>query len=181
MCIRDSYGLVCCLFVMINQRNYMGQWHLQKEMSAQEQLFMMNKAQYELSKENIELINRKCHDLKHQIAGLRNITDSEERRQVVDSIEKSVMIYDSILHTGNPILDTVLTEKSLVCQENGIRMHGIIDGKLLFFMDAIDIYTLFGNALDNAIEANRKVEEEKRCISILIHEKVNLILSLIHI
>ena len=163
------------LFVMINQRNYMGQWHLQKEMSAQEQLFMMNKAQYELSKENIELINRKCHDLKHQIAGLRNITDSEERRQVVDSIEKSVMIYDSILHTGNPILDTVLTEKSLVCQVNGIRMHGIIDGKLLFFMDAIDIYTLFGNALDNAIEANRKVEEEKRCISILIHEKVNLI------
>ena len=149
--------------------------HLQKEMSAQEQLFMMNKAQYELSKENIELINRKCHDLKHQIAGLRNITDSEERRQVVDSIEKSVMIYDFILHTGNPILDTVLTEKSLVCQENGIRMHGIIDGKLLFFMDAIDIYTLFGNALDNAIEANRKVEEEKRCISILIHEKVNLI------
>ena len=64
---------------MINQRNYMGQWHLQKEMSAQEQLFMMNKAQYELSKENIELINHKCHDLKHQIAGLRNITDSEER------------------------------------------------------------------------------------------------------
>lgn len=173
--LHGIYGLVCCLFSMINQRNYMGQWHLQKEMSAQEQLFMMNKAQYELSKENIELINHKCHDLKHQIAGLRNITDSEERRQVVDSIEKSVMIYDSILHTGNPILDTVLTEKSLVCQENGIRMHGIIDGKLLFFMDAIDIYTLFGNALDNAIEANRKVEEEKRCISILIHEKVNLI------
>ena len=54
-------------------------------------------------------------------------------------------------------------------------MHGMIDGKLLFFMDAVDIYTLFGNALDNAIEANRKVAEDKRCISILIHEKVNLI------
>ena len=173
--LHGIYGLVCCLFVMINQRNYMSNWHLQKEMAEQQQIFAANKAQYEMSKENIERINRKCHDLKHQIAGLRNITDADERCQIVDSIEKSVMIYDAILHTGNPILDTVLTEKSLICQENGIRMHGIIDGKLLFFMDAIDIYTLFGNALDNAIEANRKVEKEKRCISILIHEKVNLI------
>lgn len=169
------YGLICCLFIMINERNHIQQWNLQKEMTEKERLWMMNKAQYELSRENIELINRKCHDLKHQIGSLRTITDVTERQQLVDSIEDSVMIYDSILHTGNAIVDTVLTEKSLICNEYGIRMHGMIDGKLLFFMDAVDIYTLFGNALDNAIEANRKVAEDKRCISILIHEKVNLI------
>ncbi len=60
----------------------------------------------------------------------------------------------------------VLSEKTLVCKKNKIRIVPIIDGSLLSFMDNSDIYSLFENALDNAIKAV-KVEKEK-CRSIFI-------------
>ncbi len=36
------------------------------------------------------------------------------------------------------------------------------NGRDLAFMDSMDIYSLFGNALSNAIESVSKIEEDKR-------------------
>lgn len=174
--IHGIYALFCCFFVLYSQVNQLKQLNLQKELHSNQQLWMKHKAQYEMSKENIDIINRKCHDLKHQIAALQKISDLEKQKKAIDSMEHSVMIYDSILETGNEILDTVLTEKSLVCNAHHIEMTCIADGKSLDFMDTVDLYTLFGNALDNAIEGVLKLENrEERCISLLVHKKVNLI------
>ena len=69
------------------------------------------KGQYQLSKETIELINHKCHDLKHQVQAIRAVKDEKERETYLEKIEKSVQIYSAIVRTGNEILDTILTEK----------------------------------------------------------------------
>lgn len=54
------------------------------------------------------------------------------------------------------------------------------DGKLLGFMKYSDIYALFGNALDNAIESVVKIEDKsKRLIGLKIFEKSGQ--ALIHI
>ena len=66
----------------------------------------------------------------------------------------------------------MLSEKSLICEARDITMHCVIDGKKLFFMDSIDIYALFGNAIDNAIECVEKFsEKEMRFIDICVAEK----------
>jgi sensor histidine kinase regulating citrate/malate metabolism len=125
--------------------------------------------QYRLSKENIAIINQKCHDLKHQIRAVRKVTE-EERDQYLREVEESISIYESIVQTGNEVLDTILTEKSLYCREKGITISCVADGKLLEFINPMDLYSLFGNALDNSIEAVEQFEEEeKRQIDVLIH------------
>ena len=113
------------------------------------------------SAENVDLINRKCHDLKHQIAALRRISDRREREESIQALEQSVMIYDSVVKTGNDILDTVLTEKSLLCESRGITLTCVADGDCLDFMDGVDIYTIFGNALDNAIESVTPLDDPR--------------------
>ncbi|SCP97689.1 ATP-binding protein [Anaerobium acetethylicum] len=174
--IHGIYAFFCCFFVLISQVNQLKQLNLQNELNYNQQLWIKHKAQYDMSKENIDIINRKCHDLKHQVAALRQISDLEKQKEAIDSMEHSILIYDSILETGNEILDTVLTEKSLICTANNIDLNCMIDGKRLDFMDTVDLYTLFGNALDNAIEGVLKLDREENCgISILVHEKVNLI------
>lgn len=173
--IHGIYALFCCIFVLYSQLKQMSQLSLQEELNVQKQLWMRHKAQYEMSKETIDIINRKCHDLKHQVAALRGIDNLEKRSDAIDSIEESVMIYDAMPQTGNTILDTVLTEKSLVCSQEQINLTCIADGGLLDFMDAVDLYTLFGNALDNAIEGVRKLPADQRCISLLLHKKAGLI------
>lgn len=174
--IHGIYASICCLYMLTSQKSHIHQLNQQKEFDARERLWMMNRAQYKISQENIEIINRKCHDLKHQITELRKIENLEKQQELLDTIEKSVMIYETILHTGNPLLDSVLTEKGLICTEHDISMHCIIQGEILDFMEAVDLYSLFGNALDNAIESNLKLaNKEDRNIGILVHEKINMI------
>ncbi len=173
--IHGIYALFCCTFVLYGQVKQQKQLNLQAELNFREQLWVRAKVQYEMSRETIDIINRKCHDLKHQVAALRMIDNLEKRSDVIDSIEDSVMIYDSILKTGNTILDTVLTEKSLLCNQKHITLTCIADGKQLEFMDAMELYTLFGNALDNAIEGVQDLPEEERVVSLLLHQKAGLI------
>lgn len=81
-------------------------------------------------------------------------------------------IYDNIYQTGNDALDLVLTEKSLLCDEYNIKLSSMIEGLALDFMHTTDVYALFGNLLDNAIESVMKEpDEEKRIISIQMARK----------
>lgn len=74
-----------------------------------------------------------------------------------------------MVETGNEALDTILTEKSLTCSSVGIVLSVIADGSALARMSAADIYSFFGNALDNAIEAvSRLADPEQNTISLTI-------------
>ena len=146
--------------------------HLSQELDMQQELFRKHKEQYEMAAENVELINRKCHDLKHQISALKFMLDESARKDYIRELERSVMIYDSEVKTGNEILDTILTEKSLVCEAKQIQLSCVADGEALSFMDAVDVYTIFGNAIDNAIESVSQLPDPgMRGISLLVTRK----------
>ncbi len=148
-----------------------------KKSDLRQEIEMMNllhnnaREQYELSKENIALINQKCHDLKHQIRALRSAT-KEEWEQYLAEIENQVQIYEAIVKTGNEVLDTILTEKSLYCKERGITVSCVADGSQMDFINTIDLYAILGNAIDNAIEAVEKIlVPEQRQIDVMIYKK----------
>ena len=157
------YAVISCALILgilfsISQRD-----KAQSDAAIMEELMRRAKEQFELSKETIDIINIKCHDLKHQISALRTVADAD----YVKEIENAVMIYDAAARTGNDILDVVLTEKSLLCEKNGITLTCVMDGGALSFMSKTDIYSLFGNALSNAIESVRGIrDKDRRCISI---------------
>lgn len=112
--------------------------------------------QYELERTNIEAINCKCHDLKHRLLQVQSRNGGTVD---LSDIAESVAIYDSSINTGSEPLDVVLTSKSLYCQHNCIQLACIADGSCLSFIDVSDLYVLFGNLLDNAIEAALGVDE----------------------
>ena len=131
-----------------------------------EQMLVDGEKQRRLSEENIEAINRKCHDLKYQVAVLRRLAEGGDNTAAYskagDALEKDVMIYDAIAKTGYGGIDILLTEKSLLCEKRDIVFTYMIDGEKLKFMDEVDLYILLGNALDNAIEAVTDIEKEHR-------------------
>ena len=95
-----------------------------------------------------------------------------DKNQYIKEVEESIKIYEAIVKTGNEVLDTILTEKSLYCKERGIVVSCVADGELLSFLHTMDLYSLFGNALDNAIEAVEKIkEEERRQIDVIIYRQ----------
>lgn len=132
------------------------------------------KAQYAEKKENIELINLKVHDLKHQISMFAHNGGMDA--ETVADINRMISIYDAEVETGLEALDVVLTEKSLFCKKNGIRFSTMADCTSLQFMKESDMYVLFGNAVDNAIEAVMKIDDEdKRYIGLSVYARGGLV------
>lgn len=117
---------------------------------------------YRNNKEMIDSINIKAHDLKHQIHALGGRLSKEQ----AEEMEHLVNLYDSAFHTGNEALDVVLAEKGLHCVNRGILLTCLLNAEHIKGFSDTDIYSFFGNAIDNAIDAVGGLPEEKRIISI---------------
>lgn len=172
-----AYAMFCCVFFLGMQVSQVKQSRLQEKLAFEQQLARQQREQYELSRETIDLINRKCHDLKHQVAALRSCVPADQRERYLTELDRCVRIYDASLKTGSEVLDTVLTEKSLYCEAHQITLTCIADGAQLSFLDPVDVYTIFGNALDNAIEGVSRVEDtEKRVASVSVTARSGLVI-----
>ena len=169
-----TYNCLCCLLLVVIQLHLIKNKELENDLDFTKKLNAQQKKNYEISKESIDLINMKCHDMRYQIRQIcKNKAISQD---TINGIEKAVSLFDSTVKTGNDVLDTILTEKSLKCSSNDIQLICVADGKVLNFMKDEDIYSLFGNALDNAIEATLKCNDvEKRIIDVELYSSGNLI------
>ena len=174
--VMTVYSIINSILVITLQFKLKDEKKAKKELELIKHLWKEDKEHYELAKENISLINIKCHDLKHQIHNLNGGFD----QKAIQEIEHSIMIYDSVTKTGNDALDVVLSEKFLFCKKNGISLTYIVDGEALSFISEYNIYSLFGNALDNAIEYLMQVKDPNQRFIRLNVKKINNSL-LIHI
>ena len=167
------YNIVCCLFCFYILFELPLRKKFENEYETVNRLREQEREQYAISKENINLINLKCHDLRHQVRMIG--TQSRISTEAMNEIEKIISIYDSSVKTGNGTLDVTLTEKSLLCNSQNIRFSCIADGKCLNFIDEADLYSFFGNILDNAIEAVSKPDVQEKLISLSVKQTGGLI------
>jgi hypothetical protein len=174
LCMRAFHALIC-VFVIIAEVELVVVRQLSSEKAAAERLLAEQERQYQLSRENIEAINIKCHDLRHQI---RSLAAGEKTvdKDVLESVARDINVYDSKVRTGNDALDTILTEKSLLCESHHITLTCVADGAALDFMAPADLYALFGNALDNAIEAVERLDDAaRRSISLIVRRRAGTV------
>ncbi|MFV0467188.1 MAG: GHKL domain-containing protein [Lachnospiraceae bacterium] len=164
-----------CTLILLVQLSVIQISTLNREKEVVRQLLYERQKQYQLSKENIDIISHKCHDLKHQIHSLRQANATELEQYIIEA-EESVMFYDSVIKTSNEVLNTILSEKALYCEKHKIRLSCIIDADFLDFISTMDIYSLLGNALDNAIECVSKYKDHnKRIISLTISVRSSIL------
>ena len=133
--------------------------HLEQENLALARLLELDKQNYEQAKQDMEKINIRYHDLKQQYS---RATD-EERARLEEEMQSLHLRY----FTGNKALDIVLTQKAKRCEEAGIQLICSADGSCLDLMKPYHIYSMLGNALDNAIECLLQVDDpERRVITV---------------
>lgn len=169
------YNMMVCILLLCGQFALLQNKELKTELDVVRQLLYGKQERYEALKENIDIINMKCHDIRHQI---REFSDrSAIGDDIVRDIQGAIKLYDGIMNTGNEALDVILTEKSMKAQAGGITLSVIADGKALSFLSDAEIYSLFGNAIDNAMEATGKISDPaKRFISINVQRTNGFVL-----
>lgn len=170
--IIQFYSVIMWAFVLMLCANVLFQSAYRREISLMEQVLHEERKQYQTIKENIDIINMKCHDLKHRFSELSDRLTDEE----VQTLQEAVSIYDNNIKTGNEVLDILLYEKQLVCRQEEISLSCMAQGTLLSFMHTRHLYSLFNNALNNALEAVRRLDDpDKKCIGITVFKKEDTI------
>ncbi|MDE7214511.1 MAG: GHKL domain-containing protein [Clostridia bacterium] len=174
--ISYCFAILCNIFILTILSGMTARGILLVALYTVRRMWEQDKRNYELSKENIELINIKVHDLKHRFREMR-LSDGSLSEEECKEFENSLAVYDSRVTTGCAPLDVLLTEKSLMCNKSGIKLSCLVDGAALSFMGEYDLYSMFGNILSNAIEAVQKVKDEQnRVISLTVSERYGAVM-----
>lgn len=162
------YAIVCCTLALYVEFYVHESMRAHSEMLVLRRINEEERRRYELSCENAEQMNIKYHDLKHKLRYLEQRLPREE----LDSMRALIDSYESTYDTGLDVLDIVLNEKQMLCKAKGITLTVMGNGADLSFMNAMDVYSLFGNLMDNAIEAVELLEPpEKRQISLVLERR----------
>lgn len=157
----NAFCILFAVAILSMEFSNCGMKRLESEKQVLEHLLESDKLQYEQAKKDMEKINIRYHDLKQQYSR----ADDEERARLEAEMKALNLRY----YTDNKALDIVLTQKAVLCESNEIQFVCSVDGSCLSGMKHYHIYSLLGNAIDNAIECLTKVDDRtKRVIDLNI-------------
>ena len=111
--------------------------------------------------ENNYKVRQLYHDMKNHLICIGNLCDSNDAKDYVISLNFELNKLDNNFNTGSRIRDIILSEKKTVCIEKNINFTTYIDFSKGDFIDMSDISIIFGNSIDNAIQACDKINNDE--------------------
>ncbi len=132
--------------------------------------------QLELKKEHnreLESLTNNARKLNHNIRNyfitIRELAQKNEIQKIdeyINDIFGSESFKSEISNCGHPAIDTIINVKNIEIENENIELNLNINIPSISMFSQSDISVLLGNLLDNAIEANKKVEVDKRYIKL---------------
>ena len=157
---------VCCFAAVITLAAEIGHTSTEFEKQQEERMqsvLRQQQAMFEQKLQDADELNRKYHDMKNFLLYLKNNEKSgPELEPSIEQLMKSIEPYGNNISTGNTVVDVILGEKMAVCSEEHIVCVPYLDGHLLDFVKPLDLCTLIGNAMDNAIESCCRIPDRER-------------------
>ena len=140
---------------------------LAKQQQLEQEVMMgdMNKKYYEAMEQQQFEVRRLRHDLANHLQTLSTLPASERDAYVAELIKSPAM--GSTLHyCGDNTVNAVISAKVSLTEQESIGLESEVDIAQELPYDKVDVCALFANALDNAIEACRKLPVGQRWIQL---------------
>ena len=118
------------------------------------------------------------HDMKNHLLALKKYDqerDWEGLHQYLNELSDDMLDDSYQIWTGNRMLDMILNQKTKDAKEKETDMQ--IETEVFATLPFSDreVISLFGNVLDNALEACERIQDKKRWIKIKIKKKNHLL------
>lgn len=152
------------MFTMVHR--YMMLMDLRREDELFQQEVAYKKEYYKDLREYTEHIQDMKHDMKNQLMTLYDsIGANEPARKMIKDIVTDIKELDESIFSTNPILNSIIKIKSSKARDLGIQFKSTIFMPHKISIVSGDMGVLYGNLLDNAIEACEQIEPDKRYIN----------------
>ena len=155
------------VFLIVHKYTGMAEKRLEEEMIYQEIAYIDEYYQdVEKYQEQIQDIK---HDMKNQLAALYDAVERGERELVRDTLSEmlgDIQLAEDIIYSANPIINSLLKVKVAKAREKGIEVtvKAFVPKKMS--IESGDMGVLYGNLIDNAIEACAKVQGNNRFVNV---------------
>ncbi len=161
-----SSGVLAAIFMMIFMYSKNILYLREQEQRDKLQIAQLQQqyAYYQDKLKDEERIRSIYHDMKNHLLVLEGNQGTEATRQMAQELRSQIADYENYIHTGNDFLDIIIRDKAEKAREKKIDFSASVDFRDVDFIDPLDISTLFGNGIDNAIEASEELPEEQRVI-----------------
>ncbi|MBQ6407618.1 MAG: GHKL domain-containing protein [Butyrivibrio sp.] len=152
-------------------------YQIEKKISDEKVRYLLsertNRLQEQLSVyESNELTIRKYkHDIRHfnrVLAGFINDGEYDKAKEYLTEFDSLLENVTAVSFCDNKIVNELLTIYAARCQKKGFKLRAKASIPEQIPMEQVELTSLVANALENALEAQEKVDSEKRFIQIEI-------------
>ena len=101
--------------------------------------------------------------MKNHLTIIRELSgDNQRLESYLENLHPLLEEYEMLVNTGNETVDAVISEKISIGKLSGISFNVYMDLSRLSFIKPVDLVAVFGNMIDNAIEAEEKIPDPER-------------------
>lgn len=137
-------------------------------------------AYYQEKQRDEERVRSIYHDMKNHLLLLQaQAGNGQEVQHSIQTLQEQIQEYENYHHTGNEFLDVIIRDKAKLAREKQIDFVAAVSFEGGAFLEPLDISTIFGNALDNAIEASEKLPADQRLITVKANRVRNMLVILV--
>lgn len=171
LCVSCIWLMCLIMYFVVQQMSKDNQTKLEYELMKEKEKY--SKESMEIIKRSNEELREFKHDLKNYLLPLQEAMETmpqSEMAKVSEKINQKIEDVQTLIQTGNSYVDSMINTKITLARSEKVDVKCTILSKMEG-IDDLEFCTVFGNLMDNAIEAERKVTEKKEII-IFVEEKM---------
>ncbi len=109
------------------------------------------------------------HNHLQSLKGYLSLNKVDQMKNYLNELETDLDSIDTLYHSGNLQLDSILNAKLAIAEKGQIRIHCDASIPPQLHVSDLDLCVILGNLLDNAIESCRKINDpDERFIRVYI-------------
>lgn len=171
LCVSCIWLMCLIMYFVVQQMSKDNQTKLEYELMKEKEKY--SKESMEIIKRSNEELREFKHDLKNYLLPLQEAMETmpqSEMAKVWEKINQKIEDVQTLIQTGNSYVDSMINTKITLVRSEKVDVKCTILSKMEG-IDDLEFCSVFGNLMDNAIEAERKVTEKKEII-IFVEEKM---------
>ncbi|OKZ47772.1 MAG: hypothetical protein BHV85_07230 [Blautia sp. CAG:37_48_57] len=171
LCVSCIWLMCLIMYFVVQQMSKDNQTKLEYELMKEKEKY--SKESMEIIKRSNEELREFKHDLKNYLLPLQEAMETmpqSEMAKVWEKINQKIEGVQTLIQTGNSYVDSMINTKITLARSEKVDVKCTILSKMEG-IDDLEFCSVFGNLMDNAIEAERKVTEKKEII-IFVEEKM---------
>lgn len=171
LCVSCIWLMCLIMYFVVQQMSKDNQTKLEYELMKEKEKY--SKESMEIIKRSNEELREFKHDLKNYLLPLQEAMETMPQSEMVkvwEKINQKIEDVQTLIQTGNSYVDSMINTKITLARSEKVDVKCTILSKMER-IDDLEFCSVFGNLMDNAIEAERKVTEKKEII-IFVEEKM---------